>query len=211
MSNYYIGVISEVVDNLTYEVKVDIPGIVEKKTAFPLRGEVDEPVVGDSVLLRNIDPLYMSVYLYSKVKEDEFIGFRSNGKTVSITPEYIRISVGEKESEEFHTHITLYDSGEMEITTKDSLKINISGETSVTTDNNVSIDTTGSTTIKSSGDLSIDTTGSTDIKSSGNITIDGPKIQLSGLKAIPGTSGSLNCVPVCPFTGVNHYLDYGIK
>jgi hypothetical protein len=125
MSSYYIGVISEVVDPLTYEVKVDINGIVEGKTAFPLRGEVDEPVVGDSVLLRNIDPLYGSVYLYSKLKEDNFIGFRSNGKIISITPDSIEISSGGMDKV---TKITIMESGEIDISVGNGSPMNITVE-----------------------------------------------------------------------------------
>ena len=55
MTNYYLGKIREIKDRLTYEIRVDIAGVVEDKPAFPLRGEVDEPKVGDYVILRNID------------------------------------------------------------------------------------------------------------------------------------------------------------
>ena len=89
MTGYYLGKIREVIDRVTYEIRVDIDGVVEDKPAFPMRGEIDEPKVGDEVILRNVDPLYGSMYIYSKLKEDEYIGYRSNGKEVTITPESI--------------------------------------------------------------------------------------------------------------------------
>lgn len=90
---YYLGKVIEVKDRLTYEIRVTIDGVVEDKVAFPFRGEVDEPRIDDFVLLRDIDPIYHSVYLYTKLKEDEFIGYRSNGKMMSITPDYMTMQV----------------------------------------------------------------------------------------------------------------------
>lgn len=197
MTNYYLGKIREVKDRLTYEVRIDIPGIVEDKPAFPLRGEIDEPKVGDYVILRNIDPVFGSMYLYSKLKEDDYIGFRSNGKNVTITPDYIEMSVYKKNGDQdahddfgnSYTKVKLYNSGDIEI---------IAGNG-------------GNLTVKVDGNVSITTNGTTDVKSEGPLTIDAPKVTLTGLQAIPETSGSLNCVPVCPFTGVTHYLDFGLK
>lgn len=93
METHYLGRISKIIDRVTYEIRVTVDGIVEDKPAFPLRGEVSEPKVGDYVLLKNIDPMYGSMYLYSKLKEDQFIGFRSNGKALEITPEYMELTV----------------------------------------------------------------------------------------------------------------------
>lgn len=90
---YFTGTITEVVDPVLYQIKVDIPGIATSVMAFPMRGEIDEPVVGDFVLLRSLDPIYNSYFLYQKIKENDFIGFRSNGKYVDITPDYIVIGI----------------------------------------------------------------------------------------------------------------------
>ena len=92
-SQYYTGTIVEVIDPVLYQIKVDIPGIALGVSAFPMRGEIDEPVVGDFVLLRSLDPVFGSYYLYQKIKENDFIGFRSNGKYVDITPDYILLGI----------------------------------------------------------------------------------------------------------------------
>lgn len=92
-SRYYIGRVSKVEDRILYKIRVTIDGIVDDAMAFPMKGEVDEPLIGDKVLLYNIDPTFGSVYLYSRIKEDEFLGFRSNGKFISITPESIEMRV----------------------------------------------------------------------------------------------------------------------
>lgn len=159
MTNYYLGTIKKVIDELTYEVRVDIDGVVEDKPAFPLRGEVDEPRVGDMVILRNIDPLYGSMYLYSKLKEDEYIGFRSNGKSVNITPEYIEMSVykkGDDSSSDYkdsYTRIKILDSGDIDIVVGNGANMNISIE------------------------------GTADVKSNDTMTINSPEIIIKG----PGT------------------------
>lgn len=47
--NTFIGVIAKVLDPDLYTIEVDIPGENERLSAFPFRGEVDEPRVGDVV------------------------------------------------------------------------------------------------------------------------------------------------------------------
>jgi hypothetical protein len=90
---YFTGTITEIVDPILYQIKVDIPGMASSVMAFPMRGEIDEPVVGDFVLLRSLDPIFNSYFLYQKIKENDFIGFRSNGKYVDITPDYILLGI----------------------------------------------------------------------------------------------------------------------
>lgn len=90
---YYTGTVTEIEDPVLYRIKVDIPGMANSVTAFPMRGELDEPVVGDFVLLRSLDPVFNSYFLYQKIKENDFIGFRSNGKVVDITPDYIMVGI----------------------------------------------------------------------------------------------------------------------
>lgn len=130
MTGYYLGKIREVIDRVTYEIRVDIDGVVEDKPAFPMRGEVDEPKVGDDVILRNVDPLYGSMYLYSKLKEDEYIGFRSNGKEVTITPESITMRVykrGDKaEDDDYGSYvakIVMKEDGTLLIESKSTLTV----------------------------------------------------------------------------------------
>ena len=91
--NYYTGIVVEVIDPVLYQIKVDIPGINKQLPAFPMRGEVDEPKVNDFVLLYCFDPIYDSYMLYHKIKENDFIGFRSNGKMIDVTPDYIKVAI----------------------------------------------------------------------------------------------------------------------
>lgn len=105
--NYYIGVITKVVNDDEFSkeyhvIEASIPGIADDIRAFPKQGELDEPRVGDHVLLASFDPLFHSYFIYSKLKENDFIGVRASGKMVDITPEAISISVYKEESENQH-------------------------------------------------------------------------------------------------------------
>ena len=54
-------------------VLVDVPGYGEKLPAVPLsRGEMDEPVVGNLVIIMSLDQVYHSVNFYTKLKENTF-------------------------------------------------------------------------------------------------------------------------------------------
>jgi len=105
----YIGVITKILDKDLYQVEVDIPERNKGLKAFPLRGEVDEPRVGDVVFLRELDPLYHSYYLYEKLKENNFIGIRARGKKIKITKKEIQIGV-------FNDNDDWYDSTDPEDT-----------------------------------------------------------------------------------------------
>ena len=79
-----------------HEIIVDIPGVIQGVKAFPEMSELDEPKIGDQVLLLSLDPLYNSYFIYRKLKENDFIGFRASGKIVDITPDAITIGVFEE-------------------------------------------------------------------------------------------------------------------
>ena len=91
----YIGVITKILDPDLYQVEVDIPERGKGFKAFPLRGEVDEPRVGDVVVLRELDPDYHSYFLYERLKENKFIGIRARGKKIKITEDFIEIGIYE--------------------------------------------------------------------------------------------------------------------
>ena len=109
-SRYYIGRVSKVEDRVFYKIRVSVEGIVDDAMAFPMKGEVDEPLIGDKVLLYNIDPEFGSVYLYSRIKEDDFIGFRSNGKIITLISPY-ETEDGQR-GEEDNITIGIYDIDE---------------------------------------------------------------------------------------------------
>lgn len=148
----FIGVITKVLDRDLYHVEVDIPERDKGLRAFPLRGEVDEPRVGDVVFLRDLDPEHHSYYLYEKLKENSFIGIRARGKSIKITQNEIEIGVysdndkwydprdGNIQTPENFASIKVKNSGEVEI---NASKITLNGKS-------ISITSGGTLTLPSS-------------------------------------------------------------
>lgn len=132
----FVGTITKILDKDLYQVEVDVPEGDKGLQAYPMRGEVDEPRVGDAVFLREFDPEYKSYYLYEKLKENSFIGFRARGKKVKITEEAIEIGVYNENDEwydssegydntpESFAYIKMNNAGEIEIKAS---KLSISG------------------------------------------------------------------------------------
>ena len=174
---YYTGVVIEVVDKELYEVTVDIPGIIQGVKAYPMRGEIDEPKKGDLVLLKCLDPVYQSYYLYQKLKEDKFIGFRSNGKMVDITPDKIRVGIFDQSSEYKDSEIPELTSY-VEITSEGVMKIVLEGDCNIEVNGNATIN-------------------------SPKVKITGGELEVTGTSN-NDMSGPFNCIPTCPFSGAPH-------
>lgn len=187
--SFFLGKIREVKDRVTYEVTVDIPGIGEELKAYPYsRGEMDEPVPGNLVYLISVDPTYHSVFLYMKDKENDFIGVRSNGKLIDITPDYITIGVYPEDE-------TNPDDKRPE-PSKSYIKMDKSG--------NIEIMTTGSINISVSGDSSIKCDGKTEINSP-EVSITGGKLTTPGGGSVaPTGTGGFSCLSACLFSGAIH-------
>ena len=204
--NYYTGTIVEVVDPVLYQIKVDVPGINKELPAFPMRGEIDEPRVGDFVLLYCFDPIYNSYMLYHKIKENDFIGFRSNGKMIDVTPDYIQLSI-------FDPSVEYYDdknksSHRPEPT--DWIKLDKDGNLDVSLRSNSVINITGNSTVKIGGNSKIEVSGNCDIDASGNTTLNSPKVTITGGQVVmtgksnTDLNGPFNAIPMCPFSGAPH-------
>lgn len=185
---YYTGTVVEVIDKVLYKIKVDIPGIIQGVIAYPIRGEIDEPRVGDYVVLLSLDPIFQSYYLYKKIKENDFIGFRSNGKMIDITPDSITIGIFDSETEYNDTS----ENYRPEMT--DWIKIDSSG--------NIEINSRANSTITIKGDSNIEVSGNTTIKST-KVTVTGGTLEVSGTSSTD-MQGPFNCIPTCPFSGAPH-------
>lgn len=124
---YYLGVVTGIIEegDITKEygiIEADIPGVIKGIRAFPKRSELSEPKIGDTVLLLNLDPILNSYWIYEKLKENNFVGIRSAGKMVSITPRAISLGVfdeeggyDEDEMPEYKSFICVEDSGEITV------------------------------------------------------------------------------------------------
>lgn len=222
---YYTGVIKEITDPVFYKIKVDIPGIVEDVSAFPMRGEIDEPRVGDFVLLRSLDPVFNSYFLYQKLKENDYIGFRSNGKMVDITPDYITIGIFSDDSEKegyndrsentkeapdgsLNKEKEIKSGGFRPIPT-DWVTLYKDGSLDISLRANSTINIAKDSSITIGGNCTLNVTGDATVKSP-NITVEGEKVTITGGKLITkGTSdnkmdGPFNCLKNCAFSGVPH-------
>lgn len=200
---YYTGTVVEILDKVLYEIKVDIPGIKTGVKAYPMRGEVDEPRVGDFVLLKCLDPVFQSYYLYQKIKENDFIGFRSNGKMVDITPDYVQVAIFDPSNESWNDFSENSDSddqgresGGYRPTVTDWIKLDKDGNLDVHLRSNSNIVIVGDSKISISGsnteivmddqdrtynsNLSITVQGDTDIKVLGKTTLQSPNIEIKG-------------------------------
>ena len=201
--DFYLGSVHEVIDRVTYEITADIPGVAQEVKAYPWsRGEMDEPVAGNLIYLIALDPVYHSVYLYMKAKENDFIGIRSNGKMIDITPDYISIGV-------YETDTTSAD-GERPDLSKSYCKMDSEGNIEIMATGNEKIEIKGDAEVKVSGNVKVEVSGDADIKVSGTTNIDGDTLNInSGTinmnKKLPNPgSGPLNCIPNCLFSGVAH-------
>jgi len=201
----FTGTITEIIDPVLYQIKVSIPGIVEDILAFPMRGEIDEPRVGDFVLLRSLDPVFNSYFLYQRLKENDHIGFRSNGKMVDITPDYITIGIfdpsieyndvsqGGKYRPEVTDWIRIDKDGNLDINLRANSTIKIGGDSSISVEGNCTMDITGDATVKSP-----------------NITVEGSTVTITGGTLIAKGSSNIDMsgpfcgLKNCAFSGVPH-------
>lgn len=195
---YFTGTIVEVIDPVLYQIKVDIPGIAIGVPAFPMRGEIDEPRVGDFVLLRSLDPVFKSYYLYQKIKENNFIGFRSNGKMVDITPDYVTVAIYDPGTE--------YNDSVKDETFRpeptDWIKLDKEGNLEINLRADANITITGNSEISVSGNSNINVSGSTKLNCP-DVTITGGKLTMKG-KSNTDLLGPFNAIPTCPFSGAPH-------
>lgn len=215
MVNYYLGTITEVLDLDLYKIKLDIPGLSKEAEAYPKRGELDEPRVGDQVLVQDIDPIYHSFYLYSKLKDDSFIGFRSRGKMLQITEDEINITIFDPEEayeendgempSEIKAYVKITKDGDIDISNSDS----DSGKVSINIKDEVGADIGGAFTITVKGDATINSPNVT-IEGDSSVKIDSPNVTITGGilntngSVAPQGSGPFCALPVCPFTGSPH-------
>lgn len=203
--DFYLGSVHEVIDRVTYEITADIPGVAQEVKAYPWsRGEMDEPVAGNLIYLIALDPVYHSVYLYMKAKENDFIGIRSNGKMIDITPDYISMGV-------YETDTTSKD-GERPDLSKSYCKMDSEGNIEIMATGNEKIEIKGDSEVKVSGNVKVEVSGNADIKVSGKTTIDSPEVNITGGKlttpnggnAVANGMGGFCGVKNCIFSGVPH-------
>ncbi len=204
-----------------HEIIVDIPGVIQGVKAFPEMSEIDEPKIGDQVLLLSLDPLYNSYFVYRKLKENDFIGFRASGKMVDITPDHITVGVfkescdygndehwdGDKISGDQITSVTIDNKGNITVEAakkngEGNLVVYLKGDTDITIDGGNKITINNDSNVKISGNCNIEASGNCTIKSP-SVKITGGQLTVNGTAA-PTGSGPFCGIPACLFTGAPH-------
>ena len=203
----YFGVIAKVLDPDLYTVEVDIPGEQERLKAFPFRGEVDEPRVGDVVFLREFDPIYHSYYLYEKLKENDFIGIRARGKKIWMKEDFIQIGIippdannsagaksfpdtvagewyddqsGADKTPDCTSWVKIDKEGNIDIEMEGSGHMHIMKDHKVEIDGNVDIKVGGNAKIEVSGNVDAKIDGNLDAKVAGTTELDSPNVTVTG-------------------------------
>lgn len=158
--NFYVGTVSKIIgdsreEKQEYRIEADIPGVIKGVKAFPIRDTLDEPKIGDPIILLGLDPEYNSYYLYWKLKENEVTGFRSAGKEIIMTPQELVARVYVDETEKDSRPEAKYDDSEKYPMEKEiaSVRIKESGEIVASNQSETVV------TIKDSGDIEVLTKG----------------------------------------------------
>jgi hypothetical protein len=229
--NYYIGTITYVEsdplgllkkDKLYHEAVVSVPGVFENVLAFPARTNLDEPKVGDLVVVCSWDPVYNSYCTYEKLKENDFVGFRAHGKMVQINHEKVVVGVFD-ESTEYKdddvpdvspiAHLEMDKSGNITVHAAQNITVNgdanctitIKGDVSLTVEGNVKEKISGNVESDINGNLSVTANGSTEL-SCPDVTVTGGMMTVGG-SAAPNGNGGWCAIPVCPLNGAVHRGD----
>ena len=228
--NFFLGVVSKVLGNtdsekIEYKIEADIPGVIKGINAYPIRECLDEPKVGDPIILLGLDPDYNSYYLYWKLKENDFTGFRSSGKEISITPDEMVLRVykepdpennkykdNNKEPDILRSEVRMDKDGNIKVQAIGDgaarVEVNVTGKTTVNIGGECSVTIGGSADVNIGGSANIEVGGQTTVKSP-NITLEGGTIKVKGSSfgvggSAPGSSGPFNCLGACLFTGAPH-------
>ena len=212
--SYYIGTVTYVEDDplglltkdrLYHEAVVAVPGVFENVLAFPARTNLDEPKVGDLVVVCSWDPTFNSYCTYEKLKEDDFVGFRAHGKMVHINHEKITVGVFDESTEykdpdvpdvspiahlemdkdgniTVHAaqNITVNGDADCTITIKGNNTVTINGNNTIKIDGNSKLEVGGNVEAKVGGSLKTEVGGSADIKVGGSTKLNSPDVTITG-------------------------------
>lgn len=234
--NYYIGTITYVEndplgllkkDKQFHEAVVAVPGVFQDVLAFPARTNLDEPKVGDLVVVCSWDPNFNSYCTYEKLKEDDFVGFRAHGKMVQIDHQKITVGVFDEETKYKDTeipdvsklaHLEMDKDGNITVHAAKNITVNgdancnitIKGNTTIKVEGNSDITVNGNVTEKISGNVESDVKGNVSSTVKGiteldcpDVMIQGGKLTVHGSSAVTGDGGFCG-LPNCIFSGCPH-------
>ena len=190
----FLARITKVKDRETYEILVEVPGYGQDIPAVPLsRGEMDEPVEGNLVIIMSLDPYHHNVNFYTKLKENKFVGIRSNGKVLDMTKDYVTLGAEDNSK----THKDTYQQEE-HIMAPDKAYIRFDNDGNITIEAEKDLNITikgGNTTLKSSSTVKVE---------SPDVTITGGSLTAKGSASVNSSTGSFCAIPNCLLTGLGH-------
>ena len=212
--NYYIGTVTYVEsdplglltkDKLYHEAVVSVPGVFENVLAFPGRNQLDEPKVGDLVVVCAWDPVYNSYCTYEKLKENDFVGFRSSGKMVQINHDKIVVGVFDEGTEYKDddvpdvsklAHLEIDKEGNIEVHAAKNITVNGDADCTITIKGNANLTVEGNVDIKGSKDIKVE--------ASSTLTTTG-KTWIGNNGTVAGTgTGPFCSIPICPLVNIPH-------
>jgi hypothetical protein len=220
--NFYIGTITHVEndplgllkkDKLFHEAVVTIPGVAENVLVFPGRNQIDEPKVGDLVVVCSWDPVYNSYCTYEKLKENDFVGFRAHGKMVQINHDEITIGVfDESETYKDDNVPDVSKLASMKMTKDGEIKVHAKSDITVDADSNVTITIKGNANVKVDGNAELKVSGNVSIKGSKNINVEASSTLTTKGKTWVGNNGTVAgtgtgpfcSIPICPLVNIPH-------
>lgn len=215
-------------DAMEHVIIAAVPGVYEHLRACPEKNSLDEPKIGDKVIIYVWDTVYNSYNTYRKLKENDIVGFRAHGKMVDVHHDYIKIGVFDetteyKEDERPDTpisHIIMDKDGNIdvhasqkinvvgdsdcEVHISGNVKVQIDGNSKVTINGDSNVSVNGNLDAKVGGNINIEGGSNIDIKSSGTLTTKGPTWIGNNGTVAPATKGPFCGIPVCPLTGAPH-------
>lgn len=199
--DYYIGTITKIIDPDLYEVEITVPGVFKDRKAFPMKGELDEPKVGDPVIVMSLDPVFHSLYLYQGLRENKVIGIRSRGKKITMNEDEVVISTFSEISKSGKD--TPYPD-DTNPEPKSWIKISKEGDLDVFMEGAGHVQVTKDLTVKIDGKADIVVTGACTIQSPSVKVTGGDLETVNGGAAKPNGKGGFCGIPVCPLTGAQH-------
>lgn len=223
-AEFFFGTIVDVPNTSeSFEIKANIPGVMENITCYPLRCGSDEPKIGDLIIIRDLDPDYHSYFVYEKLNENSFTGIRCKGKMIDFTDESVKLGIFDEgdfsdgETPGCTSWIELDEDGKLDVVTEDDIYVECGGSSlnlikedlKTTVDQNATIEIGGHTSINIkngedvviTGKVNLTIDGDYDLKVKGNLNVDASSITIGGqkltIKTPIGTPGPFNSLCNC--------------
>lgn len=175
-------------DALEHIIVAAVPGVYEHLRALPEKSNLDEPKIGDKVIIYVWDTIYNSYNTYRKLQENDIVGFRAHGKMLDITHERFKVGVFDETKE--------YSEDERPETPISHVEMDKYG--------NILVHGSKDTTVYIEGDVTVNVMGDCTLKVNGKLTHKASQWEGNDGMVSPTGTGPFCGIPICPFTGAPH-------